>query len=323
MFRLHERDRDLWHFFILNWRIQQTPFEALSVVASVALRVIQYSEVITMNFRPPMGGFGQPAMGGMMGPGTSGCISYSALASETDLDTPLAGMGQPMIMGGPRPGYGSPMPLGEARTGQSFSVHLLPCLLHNTRHTRMSVRRPPAGPIAKSTTLYVGKIAPTIPEDVIRSLLEACGTVKSWKPVLNEDGSPKGFGFCEYQSPDAVTRALRLLNNLKVDGQELLLKCTSATERYIQQHQVRPWCLQSGRLALLTAAKGLDAGHAANVLSLLSLRMLRCTLYSEVKATPVAAPVNPWEWRMWQKRRTGLPTPEAWAVKHVAQLSAL
>ncbi len=98
---------------------------------------------------------------------------------------------------------------------------------------------PPAGPIAKSTTLYVGKIAPTIPEDVIRSLLEACGTVKSWKPVLNEDGSPKGFGFCEYQSPEAVTRALRLLNNLKVDGQELLLKCTSATERYIQQHQVR------------------------------------------------------------------------------------
>lgn len=125
---------------------------------------------------------------------------------------------------------------------------------------------PPAGPIAKSTTLYVGKIAPTIPEDVIRSLLEACGTVKSWKPVLNEDGSPKGFGFCEYQSPEAVTRALRLLNNLKVDGQELLLKCTSATERYIQQHQVRLWCVSSRQFVLLPAAESLNAGQTADVL---------------------------------------------------------
>ena len=183
---------------------------------------------------------------------------------------------------------------------------------------------PPAGPIAKSTTLYVGKIAPTMPEDVIRSLLEACGTVKSWKPVLNEDGSPKGFGFCEYQSPDAVTRALRLLNNLKVDGQELLLKCTSATERYIQQHQVRPWCLQSRRLALLTAVEGLDARHATEVLSLLGLQMLRCNLDSEVEATACCCSCQPcWEWRMWQKGRTGLPTPEAWAAQHVAQLPAL
>ena len=130
-------------FLYFEQGIQQTPIKALSVVTSVALRVIYYSEVITMNFRPPMGGFGQPAMGGMMGPGTSGCISSSALASETDLDTPLAGMGQPMMMGGPRPGYGSPMPLGGARTGQSFSVYLLLCLLYITRHTRMSVRRPP------------------------------------------------------------------------------------------------------------------------------------------------------------------------------------
>ena len=133
------------------------------------------------------------------------------------------------------------------------------------------MQRPPAGPIAKSTTLYVGKIAPTIPEDVIRSLLEACGTVKSWKPVLNEDGSPKGFGFCEYQSPEAVTRALRLLNNLKVDGQELLLKCTSATERYIQQHQVRPWCLKSAQLPV----------HMAARISTLGMRPMSCSLLGE------------------------------------------
>ena len=271
---------------------------------TVALRVIHNPEVITMNFRPPMGGFGQPAMGGMMGPGASSCMSVSAIAAENDLDpVSAAGMGQPMMMGGPRPGYNSPMPLGEARAGQDFSVDhpLHTVLTSHHQHPSLRVRRPPAGPIAKSTTLYVGKIAPTIPEDVIRSLLEACGTVKSWKPVLNEDGSPKGFGFCEYQSPDAVTRALRLLNNLKVDGQELLLKCTSATERYIQQHQVRPWYLKAGSSLCSRQQKVSAPGTWPMFCSLLGLQMLKCSLGSEAQATTCCCPCQP-----------------CWGVAHVA-----
>lgn len=90
----------------------------------------------------------------------------------------------------------------------------------------------------KSTTLYVGKIAASVPDDVIKSLLDSCGPVKSWKPMQDpETNKSKGFGFCEYETAEGVLRALRLLHNLSLDGQELLLKCNTATQRYIDDYQ--------------------------------------------------------------------------------------
>ena len=44
-----------------------------------------------------------------------------------------------------------------------------------------------------------------------------------------EKGDPKGYGFVEYEEADGVLRAMRLLNNLSVDGQEILVKPASAT----------------------------------------------------------------------------------------------
>lgn len=80
--------------------------------------------------------------------------------------------------------------------------------------------------------MYVGKIAPTVPDAVIRTLLEACGRLRSWKrqedPATKE---PKGFGFAEFDDAEGVLRAMRLLNNLELDGQELLLKCNTATQK--------------------------------------------------------------------------------------------
>ena len=52
-----------------------------------------------------------------------------------------------------------------------------------------------------------------------------------------ETNKSKGFGFCEYETAEGVLRALRLLHNLSLDGQELLLKCNTATQRYIEDYQ--------------------------------------------------------------------------------------
>ena len=52
-----------------------------------------------------------------------------------------------------------------------------------------------------------------------------------------ETNKSKGFGFCEYENAEGVLRALRLLHNLSLDGQELLLKCNTATQRYIDDYQ--------------------------------------------------------------------------------------
>jgi RNA-binding protein 25 len=72
-----------------------------------------------------------------------------------------------------------------------------------------------------------------VPDDVIRELLEACGQIKKWNPVKEPSGQSKGFGFCEYVDGEGALRSLRLLNNLKLDGQELLLKPNTATHKYL------------------------------------------------------------------------------------------
>lgn len=114
----------------------------------------------------------------------------------------------------------------------------------------------------KSTTVYVGKIASSVPDSVIRTLLEACGRVRSWKRQEDPDTKQlKGFGFCEFEDAEGVLRALRLLNNLKLDGQELLLKCNAATLKYTEQYETRKAAEKAERQAAKAAAK--EAAAAA------------------------------------------------------------
>ncbi|XVE85055.1 hypothetical protein DITRI_Ditri17bG0061700 [Diplodiscus trichospermus] len=87
------------------------------------------------------------------------------------------------------------------------------------------------------TTVYVGQIAPTVDNDFMLSLLQLCGPVKSWKrPQDPTNGTPKGFGFCEFESAEGVLRALRLLSKFNIDGQELLLNVNQATRDYLVRY---------------------------------------------------------------------------------------
>lgn len=87
------------------------------------------------------------------------------------------------------------------------------------------------------TTVYVSKIAPTVDNEFLLSLLRICGPVKSWKrPQDPKDGSPKGFGFCEFEAAEGILRALRLLTKLNIDGQELVLNINQATREYLERY---------------------------------------------------------------------------------------
>ncbi|KAJ3677500.1 hypothetical protein LUZ60_003224 [Juncus effusus] len=93
-------------------------------------------------------------------------------------------------------------------------------------------------PVEKpQTTVYVGKIAPTVDNDFLLSLLKLCGPVKSWKRAQDpSDGKPKGFGFCEFEGAEGILRALRLLSKLNLDGQELVLNINQATREYLEKY---------------------------------------------------------------------------------------
>lgn len=58
----------------------------------------------------------------------------------------------------------------------------------------------------------------------IDSALQTCGAVSSWDRVTDPStAQPKSFGFCKYGDADGVLRALRLLNGLEVDTNQLLV----------------------------------------------------------------------------------------------------
>ncbi|KAF8697448.1 hypothetical protein HU200_036049 [Digitaria exilis] len=101
--------------------------------------------------------------------------------------------------------------------------------------------RPPAPAVTPAdkppTAVYVGKIAPTVDNDFLLSLLRLCGSVKSWKRAQDpSNGKPKGFGFCEFESAEGILRATRLLNKLSIDGQELVININDATKEYLKKH---------------------------------------------------------------------------------------
>lgn len=66
-------------------------------------------------------------------------------------------------------------------------------------------------------TVFVGNIAGRAPDAMIRALLAACGPVLSWKRVST-------FGFCEFASPEAALRCVRLLSGRRLAERALLVR---------------------------------------------------------------------------------------------------
>jgi len=89
----------------------------------------------------------------------------------------------------------------------------------------------------QTTTVYVGKIPPTVEDEFIRKLLEFCGDVAFWRRVTDPtSGQLKGFAFCDFKSPEGVLRALRLLNGLDIDEHQLLLKVDEKNQKLLDAY---------------------------------------------------------------------------------------
>ena len=96
-------------------------------------------------------------------------------------------------------------------------------------------------PAEAATTLFVGSISPGINDTWLTKLLEACGSLRSLKRVS------KAFGFAEFYEPDAVIRAIQVLNGrelppMGVEGQsgqakKLVVKADEKTKKFLEQYE--------------------------------------------------------------------------------------
>jgi RNA recognition motif-containing protein len=77
--------------------------------------------------------------------------------------------------------------------------------------------------------VFVGKLDTDVPDATVKQLLDTLGNVLTWKRTTDESGKPKGFGYCTYENPDSVLRALRLLNGFKMGSKQILCKADQST----------------------------------------------------------------------------------------------
>ncbi|KAG9003857.1 hypothetical protein FRB94_002848 [Tulasnella sp. JGI-2019a] len=81
-----------------------------------------------------------------------------------------------------------------------------------------------APPLPQSTgpklTAFVGSISPGITDGFLTQLLSACGPLRSFKRTPTASGKPGAFGFAEFDEPDAISRALKLLDGLMLPALE-------------------------------------------------------------------------------------------------------
>ncbi|KAL7091656.1 hypothetical protein ACP275_12G118800 [Erythranthe tilingii] len=172
-----------------------------------------------IRYGPPMPN-GYPAM---QQPGLQGAMPPGVLRYPS----PYASMIRPSFP--PRPLIGV-MPLLARPPGVGIRGPIVPPVA-------MAPAIPGVVPAEKpQTTVYVGKISSTVENDFMLPLLQLCGPVKNWKRPQDPTGTLKGFGFCEFENAEGVLRALRLLNKLSVDGQELMLNVNQATREYLERY---------------------------------------------------------------------------------------
>jgi len=73
--------------------------------------------------------------------------------------------------------------------------------------------------------IFVAKLDYGTQEDTVRSLFEEYGTVDSVKIIMDrETGRSKGFGFVEMSDDDAARDAISNLNDMEVDGRNIVVK---------------------------------------------------------------------------------------------------
>jgi len=82
-----------------------------------------------------------------------------------------------------------------------------------------------------STRLFVGNLPFSMTEDSLKALFETAGPVAFVRIVIDrETGRPKGFGFVEFERPEAAATALAELSGRTIAGRALVVSVARPRE---------------------------------------------------------------------------------------------
>ncbi len=158
----------------------------------------------------------------------------------------------PNLLSGPPPGNNGPPPMqffhgtppprsmsghpSNQGLNRSNSSHIITgkstVQLPADHPAPISLKNVPMGP---PVTVFVGNITEKWPDAMIRQLLATCGHVLNWKRVQGASGKLQGFGFCEFNGPDAGLRAVRLLHDIEVGDKKLVVKVDAKTSTVLEE----------------------------------------------------------------------------------------
>merc|ERR1719210_1553796 len=95
---------------------------------------------------------------------------------------------------------------------------------------------PPAAQPAAPCTVYVGRISAEVSDDFVRHLLEKCGKISKWNRAADPNTSKlTSFGFCDFEDPQGVWRALEFLHEKQLCDKRLLVKCEEKAKQTIDK----------------------------------------------------------------------------------------
>jgi len=102
----------------------------------------------------------------------------------------------------------------------------------------MAAIPPAAAPLdagSATCTVYVGRISTEVSDDFVRNLLEKCGKVSKWNRAADPNTSKlTSFGFCDFEEPQGVWRALAFLHEQQLCDKRLLVKCEEKAKQTIE-----------------------------------------------------------------------------------------
>lgn len=89
-------------------------------------------------------------------------------------------------------------------------------------------------PAGAPCTVYVGRISTEVSDDFVKQLLEKCGKISKWNRAADPNTSKlTSFGFCDFEDPQGVWRALEFLHEKQLCDKRLLVKCEEKAKQTI------------------------------------------------------------------------------------------